>query len=215
MNEIVIEGHKPGRWRALLRPAVLDRAEQVVVTIFFAFLVMRVVASSNPLAWLLGVSELLVFVFVILRRPTEAISLRLGDWMLAVTATVAPLLFVPGPSLFPVLVPAGVLFVTAGNLFQLSAKLVLRRSFGIAPANRGVKLAGPYRLVRHPMYAGYFVANLGLLMIMPSLFNLTLYLIAWTAQILRLAAEERLLLQDEAYAEFAQRVRYRVLPGVY
>jgi protein-S-isoprenylcysteine O-methyltransferase Ste14 len=215
MNEIVIEGRKPGRWRALLRPAVLDRVEQVVVTIFFAFLVLRVVASDNPLAPLLALSELLVFIFVIIRRPTEAISLRFGDWLLAVTATAGSLLIVPAPSAFPVLVPAGVILVIAGNLFQLSAKLVLRRSFGIAPANRGVKLAGPYQLVRHPMYAGYFVANVGLLMIMPSLFNLAVYLITWTAQVLRLAAEERLLEQDAAYAEFKLRVRYRLVPGIY
>ena len=94
-----------------------------------------------------------------LKTLQEAISVRLGDWLLATTATAAPLLVVPAASSPTALVIPGVLLVVLGTCFQLWSKLVLRRSFGIAPANRGVKMGGPYRLVRHPMYAGYLAAH--------------------------------------------------------
>ena len=75
--------------------------------------------------------------------------------------------------------------------------------------------SGPYRIVRHPMYAGYMVANVGLFMLMPSLMNLAIYTITWWAQILRVTAEERHLLEDEAYRELTRKVRYRLIPGLF
>lgn len=200
------------RW---LRPAVLDRVEQVLILALWAFLVQRVLGSENPFAPLILVAETTVVFFVLVRRSTQAISVNLGDWLLAATATAAPLLIMPGIDLFPQLAPLGVALVLFGNCFQIWAKLVLRRSFGIAPANRGVKISGPYRFVRHPMYAGYLVVHVGIMLLMPSLLNLVIYTIGWWAQVLRLLAEERLLSQDPAYREFQQQTRYRLIPGLF
>lgn len=202
-------------WRAILRPAVLDRLEQMVIVALFSLLTYRVIGSDNPLAPLILASEGAVALFVLIRRPTSAISVRLGDWLLATTATAAPLLIMPVSDSPSALVAPGVLLVFAGMAFQLSAKLVLRRSFGIAPANRGLKVNGPYRLVRHPMYAGYLASHVGMFMLMPSVFNLAIYAIGWWAQILRIQAEERLLSQDEGYRSFRRKVRYRLVPGVF
>jgi protein-S-isoprenylcysteine O-methyltransferase Ste14 len=102
-----------------------------------------------------------------------------------------------------------------GALFQISAKIALNRSFGIAPANRGIKRSGPYRYVRHPMYAGYFINNVGLLLLMLSFANAAVYAIAWTAQVMRVLAEERLLSQDPDYRAYMDDVRWRVIPGVF
>ncbi|MDB5724736.1 MAG: isoprenylcysteine carboxyl methyltransferase, partial [Novosphingobium sp.] len=46
-------------------------------------------------------------------------------------------------------------------------------------------------------------------------YNLAIYVIGWTAQILRLLAEERLLGQDPAYREYMAQVRWRLIPGVF
>jgi protein-S-isoprenylcysteine O-methyltransferase Ste14 len=92
--------------------------------------------------------------------------------------------------MFPAIAPIGIALVVIGNLFQAMAKLSLRRSFGIAPANRGIKSDGLYRFIRHPMYAGYLAVHIGIMILMPSPLNLTLYTIGWWAQILRLRAEE-------------------------
>ncbi|MFM5950316.1 MAG: methyltransferase family protein [Novosphingobium sp.] len=203
---------RPTGWLTARR---LDRLEQVAILLLWVFLVERVWASTNPLAPLLLIAETTVMFFVLIRRPTEAISVRPGDWMLAITATAAPMLVVPGPNPWPQLASLGVALVLSGNLFQIWAKFSLRRSFGVAPANRGIKVSGPYRFVRHPMYAGYFATHLGIMLLMPSILNLAIYVLSWSSQILRLLAEERLLNEDPAYQEFCKTTRWRMLPGVF
>jgi protein-S-isoprenylcysteine O-methyltransferase Ste14 len=215
MTGIVGETRKSGWLQALLRPVVLDRTEQAVIVALFGLLTYPVIASANPIAPLLLLSEGGVAFFVLIRRPTAAISVRLGDWLLATTATAAPLMIVPVDSSPAVLVAPGVLLVVVGICVQVASKLVLRRSFGIAPANRGVKVSGPYRFVRHPMYAGYLLSNIGMFLLMPSPINLAIYAIGWTAQILRILAEERLLAQDETYRDFQQTTRFRLIPGLF
>lgn len=215
MTESMVRVRAPAPGAALLRPAFLDRAEQVVIVVLFSLLVYRVAISGNPFAPLLVLSEASIVLFVLIRRPTTAISMRLGDWLLAFTATAAPLLIAPATTGPALLIPAGVMLVLLGNSVALWSKLVLRRSFGIAPANRGVKVSGPYRAVRHPMYAGYLAAHVGLFMLMPSLFNLAVYAIGWSAQVLRLLAEERLLSGDADYRAFKDQVRYRLIPRLF
>jgi protein-S-isoprenylcysteine O-methyltransferase Ste14 len=102
-----------------------------------------------------------------------------------------------------------------GLCLQTSAKLILWKSFGIVAANRGVKVAGPYRFIRHPIYAGYVLTHIGFLLGFPSLRNAILYLVALMIQSARLMREERILLQDPAYRAYAARTRYRLLPGLY
>ena len=200
-----------------LTPRRLDRTEQALIVLFWAALVWRVWQSPNPFWPLLLFTETSVLVFVLLRRPTEAISMRFGDWLLAITATAAPMLIVPVqiPGAMVPLESIALGLVATGNVVQLAGKLFLRRSFGVAPANRGIKTGGMYRFVRHPIYAGYLMIHAGLLMMMPSLTNFLLYAIGWWAQILRLLAEENLLGQDPAYRAFMQKTRWRLVPGVF
>ena len=201
--------------RRLLRPEVLDRVEQVTILVLWFFLLQRMLGSDNPLAPLALLSETAIAFFVLIRRPTGAISLSLGDWMLATTATAAPMLVQPGAEPAKPIVVAGIAILIAGTCLHILAKLYLRRSFGIAPANRGVKVDGPYRLVRHPMYSGYLLTHVGIFLMMPTVFNVVIYVIGWTAQILRLLAEERLLAQDPAYRAYLDRVRWHLIPGIF
>ena len=199
----------------LLRPQVLDRTEQIGILLFWGPFAWRMLHSTNPYAAWVMLSEFAVLIFTLLRRPTNAISVNLGDWLLACTATFAPLLLIPADPSFPALANLGLFLLIVGNSWQCAAKLVLRRSFGIAPANRGVKVSGPYRYMRHPMYAGYLFVHVGVLVVMFSWINLLIYLIGWTAQIRRLLAEERLLGNDPAYAAYMGEVRWRLVPGIF
>lgn len=203
---------KPPTW---LTPARADRLEQLVIALLWVWLVQRVLHSFNPDAWLLLISETAIMLFTLFRRPTQAITMRLGDWLLAVTATAAPMLVVPGVMLVPSLEKFGIALFITGNLFQLWAKLILRRSFGVAAANRGVKIAGPYRFVRHPMYAGYAIIHFSFLLLMFMPINVVLYAIGWWAQILRIKAEEAVLSQDPKYAEYMTKVKWRLIPGIF
>jgi protein-S-isoprenylcysteine O-methyltransferase Ste14 len=100
-----------------------------------------------------------------------------------------------------------------GGLLVLAATLRLGRSFGIVAANRGIQTGGLYRVVRHPIYAAYVLAFGGFVLAHPTLINAEI-LVGWLmVQILRVCAEERLLMQDTHYATYAAQVRYRLIPG--
>jgi protein-S-isoprenylcysteine O-methyltransferase Ste14 len=103
----------------------------------------------------------------------------------------------------------------AGMIIQISAKVALWRSYGLIPANRGVKTRAPYRFLRHPMYAGYTLIHIGFLLGFPSLWNFLLYLTTLLIEVARLLREELILSKDPLYRDYAARVRYRLLPGVF
>ncbi|NWG91260.1 MAG: isoprenylcysteine carboxylmethyltransferase family protein [Parvularculaceae bacterium] len=196
---------------------LLDRAEQAAALILYAFLVQRIwpndlsAASLAPALVLL--SEGVIILFLLIRRPATDISLRPQDWAAAIAGTIAPLLIVKSAE--PSNLAVGAFFLLFGMFTQLSAKLSLRRSFGLVAANRGVKTGGAYRYVRHPMYLGYMISHVGFLLMSPTFWNLAVYAIGWSCLVLRVGFEERLLSGDADYRAFKEKVRYRLLPGLY
>jgi protein-S-isoprenylcysteine O-methyltransferase Ste14 len=203
-------------------PAVrldLDIAEKVVVTAFWGFLCARLVPgvfeSGEYLNILLLMSEALVVFFVVFRRRATAISERSVDWFVGFAGTLLPLfaLSPEGEPAVPITLCA--ILMLGGLCLNITAKLTLLRSFGVVAANRGIKIGGPYRLIRHPMYAGYILTHLGFLLSSPNLWNACVYSVAFVFQLMRIFAEERMLNEDPAYRELALRVRYRLAPFVF
>ncbi|MGH9201360.1 MAG: methyltransferase family protein, partial [Vicinamibacterales bacterium] len=82
-------------------------------------------------------------------------------------------------------------------------------------ANRGVVHWGLYRIVRHPIYAGYLVSHLAFVLTYPTLWNAVVWACSDGAQFVRVRYEEQLLGRDPSYASYSQTVRWRVLPGVF
>jgi protein-S-isoprenylcysteine O-methyltransferase Ste14 len=198
----------PGK-RISRRAVTLDIVERLLIACLFgSFAYRMLVDGSGPPsvgALLVVLSESLPFFFVLLRARTRTLSLRPSDWVIGIAASVAPLLVQPaagssGGSLHES-IAYGVM--TAGLFVQVSAKVVLGRRFGLVPANRGVRMLGPYRFVRHPMYAGYTITHLGFLLAAPSLLNASIYAAALTMQLLRIAREEAVLIQDPVYKAYA------------
>jgi protein-S-isoprenylcysteine O-methyltransferase Ste14 len=200
-------------------PVLLDLVERLTILALYLWLVARIVASmsegAGALNGLILISEGSIVFFVLIRRTTLDVSRDPADWFFALAATCAPLFVVlnPGQSLVPV-ASAGFIWIV-GTILQISAKLTLRRSFGCVPANRGLKLGGPYRFVRHPMYAGYLLCHVAYLLINPNMLNLLLLVLCDCMQIPRLLAEERLLGRDPRYLAYRDEVPWRVIPGVF
>ncbi|WP_394821733.1 methyltransferase family protein [Pendulispora albinea] len=199
---------------------VLDLVERLFVVVLYGALIARIVGAIGAQTVSLGnlllvPSEGMVLVFVVLRRGSLDVSTRPRDWALATMATAAPMLVTPDPGHSLVSPALAGSIIVWGTLVQLHAKLVLGRSFGCVPANRGLKYSGPYRFVRHPMYAGYALAHLGFALMNASARNVALYAICSGLQLLRLMAEERLLGADVRYRRYCAVVRYRVIPGLF
>ena len=199
----------------------IDLFERTVLLILFGAFAIRMTASfeltTNVAVPLLLASEVLPILLIVFRQwnNKHVMSINPFDWLLAFAGANAPLLAVSvGPG---ELIPQAIcsLVILTGLLVQISAKLVLWRSFGIVAAVREIKVAGPYRFVRHPMYAGYTIAHIGFLLAFPSVVNLIVYSAALLVQCARLLREEQLLNTSEAYRKYTQRVRYRLLPGVF
>ena len=197
----------------------LDLVERAALAVFFGAM-----SWSFLLSWqetgkivnlILIVSEGSVVAFVLIRRFTNDVSMRLSDWLVALLGTTAPLLVRPtgGEALASIFVC--VPLTLAGLALQIAAKLTLRRSFGVVAANRGVKIGGPYGVVRHPMYAGYFLTQVAFLLTNPNVWNAAVYAFAVALQISRIMAEERVLNRDPAYREFSAAVPYRLAPGIF
>jgi protein-S-isoprenylcysteine O-methyltransferase Ste14 len=202
------------------RVIVLDLCERVLIATIYGAFAWRMLADftgrMDVSTVLIVLSEALPLIFVLLRAPSASLSQRPTDWAAAITATIAPLLVRPGAATSsPELEAAAYGVMLFGLSLQVAAKAVLGRGFGIVAANRGVRQLGPYRLVRHPMYAGYTLTHIGFLLAMPSLLNTAIYGLALVLQIIRINREERVLMQDPTYVAFVKRVRYRLMPGVY
>ncbi|GGB57987.1 methyltransferase family protein [Blastomonas aquatica] len=192
---------------------LLDLFERAVIVLLFAWLCYRIVGSlqDTPFNLFFLLSEGAVAMFVLLRRSTDAISVKPYDWAVGISGTMLPMLLIPSGNGWI----GGAALLIFGTVISLGAKLSLRRSFGVVAANRGIKSTGLYSAVRHPMYLGYFLTYAGMLILNPSLFNAALIVVWTVCQVARIRAEELVLLQDAAYRVHAQKVRFRLMPFVY
>lgn len=76
--------------------------------------------------------------------------------------------------------------------------------------------SGPYRYVRHPMYAAGFPGILGLPLALGSLYALIPAVLIVGLFTLRTHLEDRLLHEElEGYREYAENVRFRLFPGIW
>jgi protein-S-isoprenylcysteine O-methyltransferase Ste14 len=76
--------------------------------------------------------------------------------------------------------------------------------------------AGPYAIIRHPGYAFGFLLFLGMPLALGSLWALIPATLLSPLLVLRTVWEDRMLREGLAgYHEYAQRVRYRLVPGVW
>jgi protein-S-isoprenylcysteine O-methyltransferase Ste14 len=152
-------------------------------------------------------------VFYLIRRVPKEVSVHPYDWAVGLMGTFMIAFFRPEAHGTDNLLAQGLQLIGAG--LQIAAMLSLNTSIGITAANRGVKTGGMYRFVRHPLYFSYIVAYGGYLISHFTPQNAMVYSAAVLLWVLRLVAEERLLVRDPKYAAFRERVRWRLIPYVF
>jgi protein-S-isoprenylcysteine O-methyltransferase Ste14 len=194
--------------RALVKPG------NTLPAIVWLFLVLNQAANSGfppslSTAGLVVINTTALVLFMVRRDASKVGSLTEG--VLAVSGTfVASFLKDAGQLHDAKLLPT--IVQVAGLIGWAAALATLGRSFGIVPADRGLVRHGPYRFVRHPIYAFEALFFLGYLMAVPTPRSF-IVITAWTVlQVGRIIREERIL---GGYEEYRQQVRWRLIPFVW
>lgn len=127
-------------------------------------------------------------------------------------AQVIYLRWVPGMPAWP---DIGLFLITFAACLSIFSLVALGRLFGVRPAWRGLVTAGPYRLVRHPMYLSYVLGDIGYNLQEWNAGTVLMVIVGWTSLIVRIRAEDRILSQDARWPAYAATVRYRLIPGLW
>lgn len=100
--------------------------------------------------------------------------------------------------------------VLAANSFA-STNIALQASRG-----QSVISTGPYALVRHPMYADTILFMIGIPLLLGSLWGLAGLVLFVPLMGARALGEEKMLFEGlDGYADYARKVRFRLVPGVW
>lgn len=110
---------------------------------------------------------------------------------------------------------AGVILVTVAAGLSLASLLTLGRGFGLRPALRRLATTGPYRLVRHPIYLAYVLADVGYNLTEWAPGSVLVMLVGWASLVYRIHAEERIMSQDAAWTDYRASVRHRLIPWLW
>jgi len=122
---------------------------------------------------------------------------------------------------FPLwLIVIGFILISLGYAFAAWA-LAENRFFSSVvriQTNRGHEVcdSGPYRFVRHPGYAGNIFSQFGIVLALGSAWTLIPAAVASIITVIRTILEDQTLQEElSGYRDYARRVRYRLIPGIY
>jgi len=124
------------------------------------------------------------------------------------------------PALPAAVIAAACLLYTAGQLLFIWSKRVNRFFSSVAriQSERGHSVCsdGPYRLVRHPGYAGSLLCAIAVPLMLGSLWGLLPASLELALVVFRTHREDRMLLDGlGGYREYAAKTRFRLIPFVW
>jgi protein-S-isoprenylcysteine O-methyltransferase Ste14 len=146
----------------------------------------------------------MIGLLTIVRCVVAGLDVRLGG-------TAAHLLSLQVAMLLVVAAGYGlIVWATAANaFFALLARIQAERGQTVATG-------GPYRYVRHPGYAGGLLIELAIPILLGSWWALLPGAVNAGLLVVRTVLEDRMLRAElDGYAAYAERVRFRLLPGVW
>lgn len=109
----------------------------------------------------------------------------------------------------------------AVNLSEILLQVVISQNAHaskVLDINQGQQLVdtGLYGQVRHPLYSAFCLMMLFWPIALGSVWGLPLSILACLGLLVRIHFEEQMLLNGmEGYAEYRQRVKYKLIPGIY
>ena len=202
------------------RPDLMHWLVNIAVAAFFSYYIydsiIRLATGTcvTLLIALLFRNTSITMVFL-LRRPSKLTSRNVGDWIAAIGGTFITYLYTgQAKPINPFLVPTAYVVMIVTAFISTIGIINLGQSFGLVPANRGIKTDLLYGIVRHPLYLLYTIYDLAVISLAFSLHNCYICILHALFSYLRAKREENILMQDIAYKEYASKTRYMFLPGV-
>lgn len=207
--------------QALRRPVWTVTARHMVgnvlvaLTFFGAALPSARHFENGPanIIWVAG--AIIMGVMSLVRFPPRAVMMNSPAFASTIAATVLPTLVRPALPSMGLVASIAIGLEICGVALSQVARIYMGRSFGILPGDRGIVTKGPFRIVRHPIYVGWFLLTVGYSLAYPSWINFLVAAAAAPFMIWRIFLEEELLLEDPEYREYVRRVRFRLIPGVF
>jgi protein-S-isoprenylcysteine O-methyltransferase Ste14 len=209
-----VEAATTGRARALIGPVCTSTVLVTVTGLFALAHWEHWHRTGDPKGICFALQEVAVVIVALGRRRPYEVSRRPLDWICAALGSYGVLLLRPTGTSPVALTTAGTVLQCLGGLCAVACIFQLGRSFGVVPANRGIRSTGMYAVVRHPLYAAYAVATTGYLLAAPTAWNFTVVLTATALQVRRMLAEEAVLVTSAEYRAYSGRVRWRLIPRV-
>jgi len=137
-----------------------------------------------------------IFVVAVLEARDEAWSAPGAAWLLGLA------IFVPGWAL-------ATWSMVVNPFFEKTVRIQTDHGHRVIDA-------GPYAYVRHPGYVGFVGWILSTPLLLPSAWAFVPALLAVVCLVIRTALEDRTLHAElPGYAEYAARVRFRLIPGIW
>jgi protein-S-isoprenylcysteine O-methyltransferase Ste14 len=149
----------------------------------------------------------------------------LGLTLLGFAAAILDFIFLQNFS-FQIFAVPGLILLIVGGIIRMKARLHLKKKAGFESLVGTSKLKvvkehhlvkdGLYKHVRHPLYLGEILRNLGFVIIFSSVYGTLIVLLASTFLFFRMDIEEKMLISvfGQEYREYKRRTK-RLIPHVY
>ncbi len=219
---------------------IIRRLIQVFLTLIIQGLILFMAAGTIYWQWawillLLGVAMLAINFFVMPPELIEERGRRKKDakkWDRVLTSVnIIPtiLLYVSSGldyrfgwtgSINPIINVIGLVLTFSGSML-FTWSMISNRYFSTLvrlqfDRQHSVATAGPYKYIRHPGYVGYMVMSIATPIALGTLWALVFSGVTCLLFILRTFLEDDMLRKElEGYADYAEKVRYRLVPPIW
>ena len=149
----------------------------------------------------------------------------LGLTLLGFVAAILDFVFLQNFS-FQIFAIAGLLLLLIGGIIRMKARLELKKKAGYGSLVGTAKLKivkehklvtdGIYKHIRHPLYLGEILRNLGVVVIFSSVYGMLIVLLASIFLLFRIEIEEKMLIVvfGEEYIEYRKNTK-KMIPYIY